>query len=168
MESPQRIPTLGLSSGVKNQEAGFTWKNILSKAFVTVISAVSTLRRKACYDFLEFQVFLLFYIPTYQFPGVKLGTKLLNPSVFKASSKYPSHVRKRNFGNPISSTYGVLTVSFIPQTPAEDMGEAQENLTWIFSAVQNFPHRELLVFHRRHPLIVLFPEIPLLKINEGQ
>lgn len=53
------------------------------KHFVTAISALSFLRRKASYDFLECRVFLMFYIPKYQFPGVKLGTKLLNHSAFE-------------------------------------------------------------------------------------
>lgn len=50
----------------------------------------------------------------------------------------------------------------------EYMGEAQENLAWIFSAAQDFPHKEFVASHHRHPLRVLFPEIPLLKINKGQ
>lgn len=35
----------------------------------------------------EFQVFLMFYISKYQFPGVKLGAKLLNPSAFESCFK---------------------------------------------------------------------------------
>lgn len=62
----------------------------------------------------------------------------------------------------------MLTVFLIYHIPAEDMGVAQGNFSLIFSAVQDFTHRGLVVSYNRYPLIVLFPEPPLWKANKQQ